>query len=125
VICLASMSGADSTVLSSPTGGHVVNRSISGRSRWVQRTSLLRRADGGADPGSLAGRRWDVSLSFAGDDRGGGVVAYEADLGSRPFRIGQGDVRPSRRSVLKWPGCAAGAGRRLASVGSGELRDAA
>jgi hypothetical protein len=26
-----------------------------------------------------------------GDDRGSGVVGHEADLGTRPFGIGQGD----------------------------------
>jgi hypothetical protein len=27
-----------------------------------------------------------------GDDRGGGVVGHEADLGTRPFGIGQGEI---------------------------------
>ena len=27
-----------------------------------------------------------------GDDRGGGVVGHEADLGTRPFGMGQGEI---------------------------------
>jgi hypothetical protein len=81
--CVARLSciaegAADIPRVQSPSGDHVVNRSISndrsgcGGPVPLQRSvelDVMRGADGGASAGARPGQRWDVALSFAGAQR--------------------------------------------------------
>src|SRR5579859_1161860 len=74
-------------------GDHVVNRSISGQSRW--RLDIMTGAGGGAGSGARPGRRWDVALSFAGAHRdyAGEVAGALRARGARCFYDADEQVR--------------------------------